>query len=1425
MDIASVPPSEDQGAGQEAPVNLPNHNEPDDDAVEHEVIVDPAAETPGPKAPARASPIKKAESQVKTQRAKEATSKLVALSKRGLSRATGDSKTPSGTTDQQAKHVKRPAATKTNTTKPVSEGPRDITELLVVFPHDSSVTPRVDIIAIHDVDETLQKAWVYRKRGKRRPADFRPTFASGGINSQDGELGMGTAGSAAQGHRRARQSTSTGKKKGADDSAIERWLAASTKPDGEKESLDDDDGHLRLSEDLFSRGAPRMRRRPTFPKDRRRSLSSGRITPIVEDEKISSLGEIGEPRRPNVDLVSDRQSSDQGLDRRVNWLSDFDMLPSDIQAARVMCYTYKGIEKVPSPWQYLTERAEDLVRRVIEKRTSESVDYTQVPIVLIGLGFGSLILQRAVNLMAIPGRVEVDATTNLGSIASVILLDAPAPSTDKDLFPRSRSQIAKKAWTLDWLGKPRTASTPSTKIDMASMWNKFCPITSAYNIPVAWHYSPPAPVVGKPAVAPKTFDVSFIPKQSITAHRLSRFEGPNDIDYRSIVDTIKRSLVVKYATTDLKSDKTAVYLADILRDTGHVVDMPDQHGQTALHLAVKAANPDAVKRLIFQGKASVTRKDREGRSPLNIAVQEAVHRTAGGVDPDTQKAFTQVINLLMKNGARVDDRDNDGRTPWAYVEGDENQWIRRLRDKHLVIGSSAAATTAFETVVQPKPGPQREACQAYDMILAEVFLQKKREKFSEIFNFDLASVHEVIYKGSSGVSQILAASRPEQMTADKVRCRWIHVPSNNEQWVHDLFLSMGIQDGSLGGQRHEGSRLIDRYMMPQARRYKNFHGIINKQPPVPRPKPDRFGSTDSSATVVLGSQDFPPTPEEILTRPSLKARMMSAPEQGRVESDAIQMPILGFEKHRHRKYLTHAFLEADRAMRLARPREDSPDRKSLANQKSSKKGHRKRVESSDEEESSGTDQETSRLYPASIRITRAREQVRAGREAQLLSGYLDSKLVKPVHCRRTLDQFSYYMLNSTEARDKSQVAYRWARDPEVCPEAKNRPIVMVDQLWMWALHDGTVITSAPNTWNGQEEFNFSNVVVRELRYNKDRPIIKSTEDLVHLILKTSVDFFKRKGPAGFQFHECFQSSINNVSEEQGRLFDSFRRTTKRLHLGKLDPVERKKEIEFLFSLDEETELLVEIMDIQDELTIVKTILAHQQVVLQKLLRLYPKKAEEDADEENRTPGLGRSELMALQNLVRLLKSQAAPSDATTPPQTVRRGSPTPVGTPTVMTGSEAGMLDNRWKENPWQARQFTAAPKAMTTQVKAGTLQNRDLMYETMGIVENNIRVVQDMLAYAAKVESSLENLLDLKQKHANGWEARFAREGSEESQRQGNIILVFTLVTVVFLPLSFITSFLSLGLDIFPRDPESGELNWPVNKAAGYLCTVSSPA
>ncbi|KAK4129665.1 hypothetical protein N657DRAFT_563786, partial [Parathielavia appendiculata] len=351
--------------------------------------------------------------------------------------------------------------------------------------------PRVDIIAIHDIDETLLKAWLYRKKSKRRGNEPRTGYASAGLNSFDGEGGLGTTGSPAPG----RYSPDLALMEDPEDASILGMLASV--PEDE-----DVNPGLQTSDDFFRR-RPRMRKKATLPHDRR--WSSGRFAAIAEEEKVSSVGEMGDSRRPNADVLSDRQSSlDQGIERRVNWLSDLDMLPIEIPGARIMCYTYKGVEKVASPWQYLTELADVLATRLIEKRTSDIVDYSGVPIILIGLGFGALILQRAMNLLALRPGSDWNPTTNLYMVAGVILLDAPAAGPDREQFPRSLAQETKKTWTQDWLGKPRVSGAPSTKIDTLSMWIRFSLLASVHDIPIAWHYSPMVPTPGKVCVCMMT---------------------------------------------------------------------------------------------------------------------------------------------------------------------------------------------------------------------------------------------------------------------------------------------------------------------------------------------------------------------------------------------------------------------------------------------------------------------------------------------------------------------------------------------------------------------------------------------------------------------------------------------------------------------------------------------------------------------------------------------------------------------------------------------------------------------------------------------------------------------------------------------------------------------------------------------------------
>ena len=99
-------------------------------------------------------------------------------------------------------------------------------------------------------------------------------------------------------------------------------------------------------------------------------------------------------------------------------------------------------------------------------------------------------------------------------------------------------------------------------------------------------------------------------------------------------------------------------------------------------------------------------------------------------------------------------------------------------------------------------------------------------------------------------------------------------------------------------------------------------------------------------------------------------------------------------------------------------------------------------------------------------------------ENKLIWHYLDSD--RPLHCRRTLDQYGYPSLRNTAVRDGDQILYKrtktekdaalvkdstmkqkWHnyrasanRDFQSAPEDANAKVMMVDQLWLWILNNG-----------------------------------------------------------------------------------------------------------------------------------------------------------------------------------------------------------------------------------------------------------------------------------------------------------------------------------------------------------------------------------
>ncbi|KIX93103.1 uncharacterized protein Z520_11160 [Fonsecaea multimorphosa CBS 102226] len=108
--------------------------------------------------------------------------------------------------------------------------------------------------------------------------------------------------------------------------------------------------------------------------------------------------------------------------------------------------------------------------------------------------------------------------------------------------------------------------------------------------------------------------------------------------------------------------------------------------------------------------------------------------------------------------------------------------------------------------------------------------------------------------------------------------------------------------------------------------------------------------------------------------------------------------------------------------------------------------------------------------------------------------------------------------------------------------------------------------------------------------------------------------------------------------------------------------------------------------------------------------------------------------------------------------------------------------------------------------------------------IQLSIDEIEKMIQRATKAQLSLNVLVDLKQKQINVLEARATRRGAEETlrstnamlqlnkaaEKQGDTVMVFTVVAIIFLPLSFMAAFFAIDISEFARDRDGAlPLGW----------------
>ncbi|TEY39017.1 hypothetical protein BOTCAL_0472g00040 [Botryotinia calthae] len=369
-------------------------------------------------------------------------------------------------------------------------------------------------------------------------------------------------------------------------------------------------------------------------------------------------------------------------------------------------------------------------------------------------------------------------------------------------------------------------------------------------------------------------------------------------------------------------------------------------------------------------------------------------------------------------------------------------------------------------------------------------------------------------------------------------------------------------------------------------------------------------------------------------------------------------------------------------------------------------------------------------------------------DVKLLHSHLHEQ--PPFHPRRTLDQSYYFKLENTEPRDKDQVVYRGTNERRKIYGSTR--VVMVDQLWMYILDEHTIITSFPKRL-GRNKPDSSGVhrCIRD-RLESIRPgQINSVYDLALLIInECSMVFFDRTKPIDErpEVLDIFANAIGYVSAMKTSAFELFWRHLEQLSNQRLKVSPERARL--YLNINPEGVLLQEAHDIIEELKMMSRINLQQLQVTQvfsKTLETINGKVE---------PMQEMTDLLSLM-LEELRKKKPIISNG--------------------MTNDGTSPAED-------------TSTKVNKVMIKKTIDRSLDLV-DTISNHQTELRQLEDS---AREIAEQLRDLLTLKQQQASIIEATASLDRADESVQQGRSIMIFTVITIIFLPLSFMSSIFGMN-------------------------------
>ena len=237
---------------------------------------------------------------------------------------------------------------------------------------------------------------------------------------------------------------------------------------------------------------------------------------------------------------------------------------------------------------------------------------------------------------------------------------------------------------------------------------------------------------------------------------------------------------------------------------------------------------------------------------------------------------------------------------------------------------------------------------------------------------------------------------------------------------------------------------------------------------------------------------------------------------------------------------------------------------------------------------------------------------------------------RPVHCRRTLDQYGYPSLRNTSVRDGDQILYKRTKpeaDPQISKDAiiKNKlhsnrslasrrsgttntdefaaRVLMVDQLWLWIMDSQTVITFfAPkekeNNDNGLwREGDLRSEIYQDINGDFANQCADPFDFAALAVMHAVKALLEGTTDGNLQVFRIFEEYISILTEQQTSSFKHFRNN---------HGFEKAKDINAQQHIDNSKDLdaLLELRDIEDELNTIDKLVKEQQSCVSEMHSQY-----------------------------------------------------------------------------------------------------------------------------------------------------------------------------------------------------------------------------